>query len=369
MVLEYAMSDALLTMYGSSPLMPTGTAVAYATFVINGTTDAIEWIFQAKEDATVTKLGYNIASVGGTPSNLRISIQTVATATGRASGTLLGATNSAKFDFTSAAGWTWATLDESATVTRGAYYAIKIDYTSGATAPSGTNTTTFNYGYNHAQLWALPYTTTVDAGAATKQSASLPCFGYASSTKAYGYPSSAYTGLNVDSGTTPDEVGIAFTVPYDWNCTFRVIGVRVVMLTPATGRTGVLALYSGTTVLQNFTYYSDVMQAAGSTRAVDIFFDESTLSVLSSGVQYRVAIAPTDASADVTLRYITVSANSDLSAWPGGADYYYTQRTDAGAWADTTTKRTLIELILDQIDMSGKPPRIQQIVGGTTPEY
>lgn len=344
------MGAALSTAFPFSPLIQTGLT-AYATFTIDASNEVIEIIFQADEDATITRLGVNVSAVT-TPPTMRISLQSVNASTGRASGTVLGATNNALKTFTPAAGWTWHTLDETVSVTRGGYYAWVVEYSSGTIGAS--NLSTYNYAYtNQGQLPDFPLAWTAPGGVGSRTANAIPCWGYGSASKAYGLPSSSVGTITLDSATTPDEVGVVFTVP-GASGTMTVRGARVFHTSGASGRTLLMSLYTGTTSLQSVTLDTDIQGAPGVKRMRDMIFDESSLTALTMGSQYRLSFTPNDTSADIVLQYIDVSSNDDLAAWPGGTGFYMAGRTDAGAWSDTTTRRLIsVELIIDDITGSG----------------
>jgi hypothetical protein len=66
-------------------------------------------------------------------------------------------------------------------------------------------------------------------------------------------------------------------------------------------------------------------------------FDEATLSTLTFGNTYRVALLPSTASS-YTLRGLDVTAAADWDAWPMGQNVAYSTR-NAGNWTDVTTRR------------------------------
>ena len=58
---------------------------------------------------------------------------------------------------------------------------------------------------------------------------------------------------------------------------------------------------------------------------------------LTAGAVYRLSLTPGPAT--VQVRTFSVPSNAHLGGFEGGSSWYYSQRTDAGAWTDTTTKR------------------------------
>ena len=113
-----------------------------------------------------------------------------------------------------------------------------------------------------------------------------------------------------------------------------------------------MKLYSGgdvgdTTVLQDVTWDSDWSSATSSADTWTIYFDESSLSTLTFGNTYRIALSTPDAS-NQTLQGFSVSAVADLDAFPLGQQFTLSTRA-GGNWTDTATTRNFMEIILDDI--------------------
>ena len=81
------MADALHTMLGSV-FNASQTGPSFGTFTLNQSTDKFVVIFQADEDATITRLGLKIGTITGTVT-WRISLQGV-DASGNEDGAVLG---------------------------------------------------------------------------------------------------------------------------------------------------------------------------------------------------------------------------------------------------------------------------------------
>ena len=77
-------------------------------------------------------------------------------------------------------------------------------------------------------------------------------------------------------------------------------------------------------------------------------FDDATLSTLTYGTAYGLAIQP-QGTGNVTISVFDVDVNADWSAWPGGVEHYLQTRADAGAWTAASTRRLAIEPILADI--------------------
>lgn len=329
--------------------------VGFANFTIDGSTDEAALCFQAEDPITITRLGFRVNTITGTPGTLTISLQAIDTASFNPSGTILGGGSPASVAV-SAAGLTpgafnWVTLDNSYTCTRGQALAIKIDPTSGTWDASNSIVVGISVS-GFGTRPGIPYALQAPSGAYAAVTG-YPVYGYSSSSRVYGYPVSSVDNTAYDSGTTPDEVGMAFTVPTDFWSTYKIKGVRLLLSRPgATGQTTLCRLYSGTTVLHEATIDSE-HYGTGTTgsgyRLCEWFFPESSLSPLSAGSVYRIVITPQGTSGDISVPGFTFANATDMQAMPLGENAYATSRVDAGSFSDTTTKRYYMELFFDDI--------------------
>jgi hypothetical protein len=344
------MADYKKLLYGE--MLPIGESTfSYTSFTLDQTTDAIEMLFQADEAITITKLGYRVNTITGTSPVFKISLQGISGA-GLPDGTIKGGGSPASATFTPAAApnWTWVTLDNAYTCTRGEFLAVVIQQNSGTIDAS--NNANFSHSYSSFGTWSFPHSIQNNNGTRTMQN-NEPVLGYASSTVAYGRPSASITSTAINSGTTPDEVAFAFTIPATLLSTYQVAGVWFPCTTPNTGTTVKLILYDGTTVLQDVTYDSDYSASPGGTHNnIRGFFDEATLSTLNAGSTYRIGIQPQTATGISPFR-VNVSAQADFEAWPGGQNFWVSTRTDAGAWTDILTQRLIGGIIISDWTAGG----------------
>lgn len=343
------MADALLTEVGLlSGLM---SIPAMSNFTLNASTDQLEWIFQAQDDLTITRLLFRYGVRTGTPPTFIISLQGVGT-TGNPDGTIKGGGSPASKTFTPPADTTWnstyreITLDNAYAATAGEWLAIVIAYSSGTI--DGSNNSSFTSVFTNMSTRLHPYAIENDAGVRARSSHN-PNFAYGTAGAVYGTPLLTGTFTNFSSATTPDEYGVKFTIPADWCATYKIVGVLFGMSGGA-GATALIQLYDsdGTSVLQNVTYDGDYVRTAASDSITRVYFDETTLATLTAGTTYRIGIAPQSATA-WTFQHNAVGDASHWNGWNGGTNFAYTTRTDAGAWTDTTTTRPSIALILADI--------------------
>ncbi len=330
------------------PFFPQGTAPTVTNFTLNQTTDQLEVIFQAFEDATITRLGLRQGTVTGTAPSYKISLQGF-DASGLPDGTIKGGGSPASTTFTPVAGgnntWAWKTLDNSFAVTRGSFYAWVIAYNSGTI--DGSNNCSFGSFSSVGVSPGLPFPIQNDAGSRTKQ-AGTPIFGYGSTGVAYGTPGNAFSASNFNSGSTPDEKASLINIPTTWCSTYKIVGAAWYG-SSAAGTAYDLKLYDtdGTTVLQSINLDTDADEATGGRRRM-VFFDESSLSSLVAGSSYRLAIVP--GGTNIALAAFSVGATADLDAYAGGASICQgSTRADAGSWTNDNLTRYGINPILADI--------------------
>lgn len=136
------------------------------------------------------------------------------------------------------------------------------------------------------------------------------------------------------SGSTPDEIGIKFSLPFP----LRVSGAwaRLEVLNPCD-----IVLYDsdGVGVLNTLSIDPDIRFASP-----DHGFWLWPQSInLNANESYRIVVKPTT-GAPVNLRYFTVPGLAYMGAIPGGTDFVWTSRTNGGAWSDDTVKRPFMGL-------------------------
>lgn len=348
------MADALLLNFGSPVPRATG-GFGVTNMSLDQTTDALEVIFQAREAATITRLGVRLASITGTTPTYRISLQGV-DASGNPDGTVKGGGSPASATFSpsslgwAAGSWNWITLDNSFAIARGDFLSLVVDYSSGTV--DGSNFAALSGASGFATAYGLPYWILNNAGSRSRQN-SIALFGYGSSSKAYGFPCNGGTSQSISTTT---EAALKFTVPSGWSSTMTVVGLRVLVGAITAARTVNITLYDGggagdTTALQTVAWDSDAFQGAGASRIGEFYFDETTLSTLTVGNTYRLALACTGAGTN-NIGLATVAAVDDWDAWPGGQNCLLSTRT-GGDWTDVATSRPLIEAIFADLTASG----------------
>ena len=321
------------------------------TWTVSGATDYVSVMRHAEEDATITSvLGYSDL-ITGTPGTIRLGLQSV-TSSGIPSGTWLGyvdltadATN-----FPTATAFK-KTLTVSATLTRGMMYAIVFAAQSGTWNVSNSQRFTSVAGASAGEgARASSYSYGIAAGATVAKSTTALQFNLAcaSSTTQYGLAGST-TGIAAwGSASAIDERGVLFNLPVSTFSSFKVAGVRFICGPTNSASTWDLVLYdSAATVLQSASFTNTGIYNINTVLLREFYFTNSTLSALTPGSDYRIAIKSTHASLGA-VGYNEFTAPSDIGAVVGGT-YSLTTRVDGGAWTNTNTKGVPIKLLLDDV--------------------
>jgi hypothetical protein len=193
-----------------------------------------------------------------------------------------------------------------------------------------------------------PWVSTSNGGAAlTKVNATCSVFLLRSATTSYGLPVESYSSNAPASNTTPDEIGGRIEIDGTRWRSARVSGV----------------LISGDVDAENF----DVVFYDGATSTVLRTFDKEQVyapagdghmlwlpksTVLIPGGEYRLTIRPATTTPLGSVHWLTVPAAGDRAAFHGpdaGATIYWTERTDAGVWTDTTTRMPAWQVLFSDV--------------------
>lgn len=156
--------------------------------------------------------------------------------------------------------------------------------------------------------------------------------------------------VSFDVNTTPDEVGVAFSLP----APVRIGGV--VFRMKLAGACDIVLYDDQSNVLRTVSMVQDTLKATSSYQLI-IFpttVDDQGVSrsgdiFLGANVVYRCAIKPTTTT-NVEASYFETDTVAIMNAMPMGANMYYTERTDGGTWSDLPEFRIWFGLFVTAID-------------------
>jgi hypothetical protein len=146
-----------------------------------------------------------------------------------------------------------------------------------------------------------------------------------------GYPLTAAAAVNVNTGSTPDEVAQQFSLPFSCEIEGAWLFANV-----ASGADFDMVLYNDTTSLVSCTIDSNTIQAAGNARSYNAYWAPYSYT---KNTTLNLAVKPTTANS-VTVYTQTVNDANHFQAH-GWTSASYTTRSDAGSWAAPTTTQRL----------------------------
>lgn len=336
-------------------ILPIGSAPAFAQLLCDASGEKAAVVFRVPKTGTLDKFEFMTGTVTvNASSQIRCSFEDVSAANGDPDGTQDQYRDIAGSAMVSS-GWNvpgLMTSDGTDTgvkraVTRGQVLAAVVGYST-FTAADIVNVSTLS---NFPTVVGFPYADHLVGVPAWSKQTNYPVIALKYNDGTYEYlgvnvwPISAFNTLTLNTGTSPDEIGNIFQCPFP--C--RASGARVMINTAGAGRDFDVVLYDsdGTTALQTINVDADIQRNAGGIWVDDLLF--SATQVLLANTNYRVVIKPTTAS-NINAYDVTVAAAAIMDAFPGGQNWQRTERTDAGAWTQTTTKRVMIGMLFDGFD-------------------
>ena len=337
----------------TSSTASSGLALTAITISAIAGTHELVVIGRAEEDCTITQVGWVQGLLTGSPGTLRTSIQTVGT-DGQETGTIMSSGN-AYLDKTSWSSsdngkYIISTLGSSVSLTRGQLFALVAKSISGTW--NSTNSVTIGYYISESSGLTTPY---ILAGGNRPSAARLPNMFMRSSTRSYLFPYESIAEWDIQSTSSPDEIGVVFVVPSGLCDTYNVRGIGLAF-DAIGGSTFTISLYEGTsrTALQNVDIDSDQLSigalGTGNANGVsEIYFDESTLSTLTAGTTYRITIKATSTVSAGRLRSAVLPTANDMTAWIGTEATYYQTEWGGSSYTDRDTYLPPIQLLINNI--------------------
>lgn len=339
--------------YNAAYATGTTTTLSGTSAYLDGQNEKEGYIFRVPRDTTITHLGMNFVSYTGTPPTYRISIQGVDASTGNPDGTIKGSGNCyATFTPPADSSWNntfqWFQLGTSYSATRGELLSIVMDYYSGTINTSNRSQILEYYSGQMDDVNLCPYADNYVPSSWSKRNMT-PVFGYkdgSSPTFVGGHPSATRTN-GTSLGTNGYRAALKFSLP-SWFCsTAKICGLRAVINSEAAGGSSKFGLWSSSGVLQDVTIDTDcLVSPATAHQLVQVFFDEASLSTLSSGTTYYLGIERV--AGTTTLYEHRVTTASDLLSNPMG-DGWILSTYNGSTWSDTTTTRPYISPIFEDI--------------------
>lgn len=339
------MSQPFPPLFAPFPFDPESGSATFNSSTLDASGKKLAWVVQhRREGATITHVWLRYGTRTGTPPAYKIGLQGL-DGSGQPDGTYLGGGSPASATFTPPADTTWNStgqwiaLDNSYAVTRGQYFAIVIEYSSGTVSSSHCSSFTQYVSGWGATLNNFPYSISHN-GTSWSKLVQRHVFGWKSSTDVYGLP--VVSGTFAQATSSNSRQALKFTVPASRGSVFSVAGARLCMDNPGSADWKLGLWNAAGTALMEITTDSDFSRSAGgSNRIFEMAFDDAPVNITPGGVYYLGLGRTTQ---DLYLRVATVSASNDLKAFDGGTSCHLST-WNGSSWTDDQTIRPLVELI------------------------
>jgi hypothetical protein len=160
-----------------------------------------------------------------------------------------------------------------------------------------------------------------------------------------GAPLLSSDGTTFNSSSTPDEIGLIFSLPVS----MAIGGAWVAAYPNADGGDFDTILYDsdGSSVLASYAHDSDFygQLEPPQTHFLPVWWAPVSLSASTT---YRLVVKPTTTT-NILVRSATFNSAA-LTGVMGGGEWHLTERTDAGSWTETTTERPFMGLLVTSVD-------------------
>jgi hypothetical protein len=324
--------------------------------VLDAAGKKVGFILRVPKTGTLAKVGF-LLGTDTTFQNLKVSFQDVDVTNGDPDGTVdqyrvissnPGAHTWAKTGIISSDGTDTGTKRS---VTRGDLLAIVIEFDStGGSLQVQTQAVAGNRGYlgqqyvdfHNGTSWAKQtsvishFALEYDDGSYAHLPDIIPCKGTGSA------PSFTTQAFSTGSGSTPDEIALMFQVPFPCKVGGFVVEGDL------DGPTDLVLYDSGSTAILTVSLDPDIRYKNGNVPYFAWAASEVTLAI---NTNYRATVKPTDTTvAANALAYFDVDTAAVLDQLAGGQNAQWSQRTDAGSWTQTATRRPMIGVIITALD-------------------
>ncbi len=318
-----------------------GTPVFVLTLV-DDVNEAAAFILRVYKAGNIRKIGFRLGTVN-IGATIAIRVETVSN-TGNPTNTLWGTNTSATLIVTAADTdtWKWVTLTADAVVVVGDILAVKFNFSVGTDFE--ITTSIGNFG----RPTGIPYSLFLSTAGVWTRTSSVINIGLEYSDATRPFFNSAPT-LTVgstrtfNSGSSPDEIGIRLKVPMGCKATGAIVRVGE----GASTTYDVILYNSASSALATVTIDADISSAPAATGPIYVPFGAPV--TIGGNSLYRLVVRPTTTD-DVLLEEYSVDSAGTFEQHAGGVEVYSTERTDAGAWTDTTTSRCMIALLISDLD-------------------
>lgn len=310
---------------------------------------------------TITEVRIRLGTITDNGGTIRVGLMGVSTADGTPTGTWLNNGTNDVYTDIAVSGLTaaaWRTVDiPNYTCARGEVIGIMVQ----ALNNGSWSTTTVNVssGWNNADNFpSTPWTSHRIGGATTQtlQNSFAPHSFPRDANQAFWSPQNDLTLGVIESDAGNQLVGALFSLPSGMASTYKISGIKFNGRRNQANAAMDMILYdSSGSVLQSVSIDADLLTRTASTSQMwssMLYFDESSLTTLNTGTQYRLVLKPTTTN-QISVYNYTFDLATDKAAYCG-LDSTYDLTTNAGTdpttgWTNTSTAMPPFSLIVTDI--------------------
>jgi len=334
------------------PPIPKGVVQQAGNITINAVNDKFAFIFPVPKSGTLDKFECRIVTVGDNPNNgLRFSFQNISATSPDPDGTQ---DQFRDMTGTITTGWKVPGLLTSdgtdggvkRTVVAGDLLCCVVEFVSFVAGDSVTFAQLTNGGVS------IPnnlYVNSAATGTYVPNTSNSPCVALLYDDGTYAqfnficWPVIAIEEATFNSGSTPDEKGGKFTLPAE----MQTVGFW--MIADIDSVADVVLYDSVDGVIDTFSLDPDLRSLTAT--AVFAGYWPGGPHTLTAGATYRIVLKPTSGS-NVILNILQLAGAAYRACLPLGTDWQYTNRTNAGAWSDDTTRLPSFGLLIDGVTLT-----------------
>jgi hypothetical protein len=303
----------------------------FVALLIDAAGEKVAFVVTVPKTGTVDKLCFKTGGISSSQA-LRVSVQTVNTATGEPTGTLYGGSSAGVQASPSANTFYTVALGTGATAVKGDRVAVVIEFDSTIGSvyidfPDSDTQIGYPYVMGYTTSWA--------------KYGYSPCTALEYSDGSYEpmmcYPCSSLGAIVINTGSSPDEAALKISAPFSTRC----VGFWVFL--DGNNPVDIILYDKDDNVLQSRSLDQDV-RSSTSVRLIQDYF--VTSQILKPEEVYRLAIKPTTAS-NIVIPFFIISTAAIMDSFSGGARVTVSTRENAGAWTDFARQRLFGGLILD----------------------